>query len=906
MKGRATTTVSERVYAALMHVYPRTFRAEYGDEMIDYFRDRRRDEHARSGGRGVARLWIRTLIDLASTATHEHITAARLARRHPHSPNGDSMAQALMQDLKFTVRMLRKNLGSTVVAVAIIALGTGAVSTIFSVANAIVLRPLPGVTTPSALAIIERTQPTGGSLSASYPYYKHIAANSRTMQIAAWSMIQLTMSTGGEGVSALGNIVSGNYFDVLAVRPAIGRFFSADETSVPNAHPVVVVSHAFWERQLSGDSSTVGKTILVNGSRYTLVGVAPEHFSGIYPVLRTDVWAPLMMQAQLRARGSLDNAGSAWLELFGRIAPSSSRSEARVEIAALSKQFATAPTSAEPTALARFTSANLYPASGLPVDAAQAVAGFFGVLLALAGLVLLIASVNVATMLLARSVVRRREIAVRLALGAARGRLIRQLLTESVTLFLLGGATGTLIAVWGTRLLGRIDLPVDVPIALDLAPDLRALTVTMIVALLTGIGFGLAPALQASRLDFATTLRGDTSGGGRIRSRLRSSLIVGQVALSLVLLSASGLFVRALDRGRRIDPGFDVNNVATTALNVGTAGYNDARARTFYRELAARLAAMPGVSAVGYARVLPLSMNNTGVDISIDEYAPPGKSPGADFSVLIDDIDEGYLAVTRMPVVAGRNIRATDDSTAPRVAIVNRAFADHFWTGRDPIGRTFHLNRNTVTVVGVVPDSKFSKLNAAPEPFMYLPIAQHFDAGTNLLVRTAGDPANIFAAIRREIRALDPQLPAPTLTTLRQATSVSLLPQRVAVAVTGVLGLLGLLLAAVGLYGVLAFSAAQRAAEIGIRLALGALRTDVVRLVVGEGMRLVGIGMAAGLALSLLATQALKPFLFGVSPLDPVTFVVIGATLASVALFASYLPARRAASADPASSLRRG
>jgi ABC-type antimicrobial peptide transport system permease subunit len=268
-------------------------------------------------------------------------------------------------------------------------------------------------------------------------------------------MIQLTMSTGGEGVSALGNIVSGNYFDVLAVRPAIGRFFSADETSVPNAHPVVVVSHAFWERQLSGDSSAVGKTILVNGSRYTLVGVAPEHFSGIYPVLRTDVWAPLMMQAQLRARGSLDNAGSAWLELFGRIAPSSSRSEARVEIAALSKQFATAPTSAEPTALARFTSANLYPASGLPVDAAQAVAGFFGVLLALAGLVLLIASVNVATMLLARSVVRRREIAVRLALGAARGRLVRQLLTESVTLFLLGGAAGTLIAVWGTRLLGR-------------------------------------------------------------------------------------------------------------------------------------------------------------------------------------------------------------------------------------------------------------------------------------------------------------------------------------------------------------------------------------------------------------------------------------------------------------------
>src|SRR4029079_11407941 len=292
------------------------------------------------------------------------------------------------------------------------------------------------------------------------------------------------------------------------------------------------------------------------------VGVAPEHFSGIYPVLRTDVWAPLMMQGQLRARGSLDRPGSAWLELFGRLAPGVSRSEARVEIAALSKQYATSPVSGEPKDLARFTSANLFPASGLPADAAGAVTGFFPVLLTLSGLVLLTASVNVATMLLARAVVRRREIAVRLALGAERGRLIRQLLTESVTLFLIGGAAGTLIAVWGTRLLGRIDVPVNMPMALDLAPDARALAVTMVVALLTGVGFGLAPALQASRLDFAVTLRGDTSGGGRSRSRLRNSLIIGQVALSLVLLTASGLFVRALDSGHRIDPGFDVSNIA--------------------------------------------------------------------------------------------------------------------------------------------------------------------------------------------------------------------------------------------------------------------------------------------------------------------------------------------------------
>jgi predicted permease len=906
MSRRVYDSVSERIYAALMRVYPRAFRDQYGDEMLDYFRDRRRDERERAGSGGVARLWSRAVFDLASTALHEHVVAARATRNVPHSPNGDTMLQSLIQDLRFTGRMLRKSPVLTAVAVVIIALGTGAVSTIFSVANAIVLRPLPAVRDGSKLAIVERTRPDGGSLSASYPYYKHIATSSRTMNLAAWSMVQLTMSTGGEGVTALGNIVSGNYFDVLGVRPALGRFFVGDEIRVRDTYPVVVVSYGFWERQLAGDSAAIGRTILVNGSRFTVVGVAPKHFTGIYPVLRTDAWTPLMLQSQLRVRANLDSPGSAWLEMFGRLAPGVSRDEARTELAALTKQFATTPASGEPTDLARFTSAKLSAASGLPADAASAVMGFFVVLLALAGLVLLIASVNVATMLLARAVVRRKEIAVRLALGAARGRLIRQLLTESVALFVLGGAAGTAIAVWGTRLLGRIDLPVDMPMSLDLAPDLRALAVTLIVALLTGIAFGLAPALQASRLDFAETLRGDTSGGGRNRSRLRNGLIMGQVALSLVLLSASGLFVRALDRGHRVDPGFDINNVATAALNVGTAGYNEVRARVFYRELATRLAALPGVMSVGYARLLPLSMNTTGTEISIDDYAPPGGRAGGEFNVLIDDIDEGYLTTTRMPVISGRNIRPTDDATAARVAIVNQSFVNRYWPGRNPIGRTFHLDSTTVTVVGVVPDSKFARLNDAPAPFMYLPMAQHWDSGTNLLVRTAGDPTAVFAAIRREIRALDPNLPAPTLTTLRQATSVALLPQRVAVAVTGVLGLLGLILAAVGLYGVLSFSAAQRSGEIGIRLALGALRRDVVGLVVREGMRLVGIGMVSGLLLALLATQALKPFLFGVSPLDPLTFVAIGATLASVALVASYLPARRAAAADPASSLRRG
>lgn len=815
------------------------------------------------------------------------------------------MLQTLAHDLKFSGRMLRKNPVITAVAVVIIALGTGAVSTIFSIANAIVLRPLPGVQRTSELAVVERSQPSGGRISSSYLYYRHLATNSRTMNLAAWSAIPLTVSTGGEGLAPLGNIVSGNYFDVLGVRPALGRFFVGDEVRIPDTYPVVVISHGFWQTKLAGDSGVIGRTILVNGGKFTIVGVTPPRFTGVYPVLRTDVWVPLMMLSEVRARGRLDNPNSSWLDLIGRVAPGHSRAEAEREMAMLSRQFATSA-SGESKDLTKFTGARLSPASGLPPDVVSGVAGFLALLLMVAGLVLLIASVNVASMLLARAVVRRREIAVRLALGAARGRLIRQLLTESVTLFILGGAGGTLLAIWGTRLLEQIELPMELPLAIDVSPDLRALAFTLVVALLTGVVFGLAPALQASRLDLAIALRGDGAGSGRSRSRLRNALIVGQVALSLVLLSASGLFVRALDRGRHIDPGFDAANVATAALDVGTAGYDDARGRAFYRALVDRVAALPGVTAAGYARILPLSMTNAGTEISIDGFAPAGGRPGDAFPVSIDEIDEGYLQVTRIPLVAGRGILRTDDATAAHVAVVNQSFANRYWPRGNAIGGTFHLDNNTVTIVGVVRDAKFARLDRAPEPFMFIPIAQRWRNNSNLLVRTTGDPAALSGAIRHEVRALDPNLPVPAITTLQQTTAVMLLPQRVAVAVTAVLGLIGLLLAAVGLYGVLSFSTAQRSGEIGIRLALGALSRDVLRLVIGEGMRLVGIGMAVGLVLALLATQALRPFLFGISPLDPATFAIIGLILAAVALLASYLPARRAAAADPASSLRRG
>ncbi len=581
-----------------------------------------------------------------------------------------------------------------------------------------------------------------------------------------------------------------------------------------------------------------------------------------------------------------------------------SSTQAQRELAALSARYVADAGAAEPKDLNVFVSARVTEVAGLPGDVASSVAAFLGVLLAIAGLVLLIASVNVASMLLARAVVRRREIAMRIALGASRLRLIRQLLVESILLFGIGGAVGTLIAVWGTRLLQRIELPIDVPLQLDVAPDLRVLAVTLLVALLTGVLFGLAPAFQSSRLDVQSTLRSDSSGAGRRRSRLRDGLIVGQIAMSLLLLSSAGLFIRALGRGQATDPGFSVDGVVTANIDLESAGYTEARARTLFRTLDDRLSALPGVQAVAYARVLPLSMNSSGRDINIPGVTPPGGHDGDSFVVNTDEVDEGYFSALEIPLARGRAFQRADGENAPRVAVVNETFAKRYFPNGDAVGATIREDSTAITIVGIVRDSKFSQLNEEAAPFLYLPVSQKWQSASNLLIKTRGAPELATNALLRELAALDPLLPPPRVTTLRQSTAVVLLPQRVAAAVTGALGVVGLLLAAVGLYGVLSFSTAQRTREIGVRLALGASRIGIVRLVLRDGLRLVGVGIVAGLALAAFATQALRPFLFGLNPLDPLTFATIGSVLLAVAMLATWLPARRASGVDPMASMR--
>jgi predicted permease len=816
------------------------------------------------------------------------------------------MLAKLTQDIAYAFRVLRKTPGFTITAVLVIALGAGAVTTIYSAANALLLRPIPGVRDPGALVQIQRTLEDGrGTLSASYPYTQLLRDQVRSLSgVSGWTSAQLNVGVGNTHTPATGMLVTANYFDVLGVSPELGRFFVPAEDSGASAHPVAVISHGFWQRMLGGDPGVVGRVINVNGTPLTVVGVAPPDFDGTLPVVRMDLWAPLMMQPELRpGAGRLTSRNAGWLELFGRLRPGVSRESAQAEVATVTRNDAT--TAGLSKEFSRFTGATVSPLTPLPPELYRPVLAFFAVLFAIATLVLLIASVNVAGMLLARGIGRRRELAVRAALGAGRRRLISQLITETLVLYGAGAVGGIAIAYGGARLLEHVPLPADIPLALHLAPDARVLAFALGIALVAGLAFGLAPAVRATRSDLATGLRGDTAGSGSNRSRMRTVLVTGQVALSLLLLVSAGLFMRALQRGQHVDLGMDVNGVATAELNLTIAGYDSASGSRAFDGLARSLHALPGVSAVGYARLLPLSGNSMSYDMRIDGYTPQHDVTGhGTVDVAANVVDSGYFAAIHMPLVSGRSFNASDNATTPRVALVNQAFVHRYWPGTSALGRAIYMDSVRYTVVGVMHDAKYQSLAEPPTPHVFLATAQTWEGDRLLLVRTAGDPAALAPTIRRLVAQAIPNAATPQPTTLAAVTSFALLPQRVAAGVTGLLGLVGLVLAAVGLYGVISYSMSQRTREFGIRMALGANRQSVLGLVLGEGLRLVGLGTGIGLLLAFGVTRFLRPFLFGVSPLDPLTLAGMSCALAAIALLASYIPARRAASADPASVLR--
>lgn len=819
------------------------------------------------------------------------------------------MLDSLTADLRFAGRMLRRSPLFTIVAVLCIALGSGAVATIFSAMNAMVLRPLAGAAQPEQLVRIERKAPgSNEGISASFPWYEQVRGRAHSVSaLIAWGKASLALRTdGGElGTEVYGGYVTSNFFRVLGVRPLAGRFFIDDDDRAGTPEPAIVVSEGFWRAHLGADPGAVGRALWVNGHRFTLVGVAPAEFEGLDAPIEAEAWVPLHARPLLMPGSApLDDPSNIWMRVAARLRPGISSRDAGRELSTLTA--AMAPDAVEPSWMARYVDVRLSPLTGLPPDASGPLAEFLGVLLAGAALVLLIASVNVGAMISARAIARRRELAVRAALGAGRARLVRQLLTEIMALFALGAAGGLALAIAATAALERIPIPAEVRITLHLSPDRRVFAFAIVVSLLTGLIVGLAPALRAARTDVAARLRDGASAASARRTPIARGLVVGQLALSLVLLVGAGLFVRALQRGTRIDPGFDATGVVTAQLNIDNWGYDETRARAFVRSLHDRIAQLPGVTNVSYTTILPLTLRSSVEGIHVDGIGDAG---APEIQVHQYQVGPEYFATLRLPIVAGRPIEPADDERSMRVAVVNTTFAHRFWPDRSALGRTFRYGDQRITIVGIARDARYASLTeswqgASTPPVVYLPLAQQWRQRMVLMVGTRVAPATLAPAIQDAAQSIDRGVPRLSIMTLTDAMSLGLLPQRVAALVTGVLGAIGLVLAAIGLYGIIAYSVGRRTKEIGIRLALGARAADVLRMILGEGLRLTAVGVAIGLALAAALTRLIAGFLVGLSPLDGVTYAGVAVVFVGVALVASWIPARRAAGSDVAEVLR--
>jgi predicted permease len=817
--------------------------------------------------------------------------------------------EQLVSDLRYAVRLLVKSPAFTLVAVVSLALGIGANTTIFSLLDALLLQPLPG-REPARLATVY-TSDFSGPLYAtsSYPDYLDFRAQSRAFEgLAAFGEVPAVLTDRGESRRVVGQFVSGNYFEVLGLGAAYGRALLPAEDD-EGAPPAVVLSDAYWRSHFSADPSVVGREIALNGRPATVVGVGPAGFSGMLRGLSPDLFVPLAMRPSLGG-GSLEGRGDRGLMLFGRLRQGASVADARAELAVVARRLHASYPDQWTNRLDQPRTVSVLPEDAsrvLPVIRGP-ISAFLGVMLAAVGGVLLIACSNVASLLLARASARRREIAVRVALGASRGRLVRQLLAESLVLAGVAGVLGVALAVLCQRLILAVQPPLPVTLALGLRMDVRVLLFALLLSLATAVLFGLWPALRASRVQPVESLK--ARGGepvARRRVSARDALVVAQVAGSLVLLVAAGLFLRSLANARAIDAGFDPEGALVFSLDLGAQGYDAARGGRFYTALQERLEHVPGVEAVGLANLLPLSLGAERRGLRIEGYTP---GPGEDLEVHSSFVGPGYFKAMRGRIARGREFEAQDTPDAPGVVIVNEAFVRRYWPGRDGLGErivTWDQRREAqrpFAVVGVARDGKYGSLGEDPKPFVFYPQSQLYRSELAVVVRAHGDPKALAATLRREVKALDATLPVYDVKTLTEHVGTALFPARAAATLVGLSGSLALLLAAIGLYGVLSYAVSLRTREIGVRMALGAQRRDVARLVVGRGLGLAAAGAALGLAIAFGLTRFVSFLLYGVSPHDPATFVGVPLVLLGVAALAAWEPARRALSIEPSVSLR--
>lgn len=830
----------------------------------------------------------------------------------------------LIQDIRYGIKQLWKSKGVTIVAIVSLAIGIGANSAIFSIVNSILLRPRP-VATPEQLVEIYTGDRNHPYHSTSYPSYLDFRDRGEVFSgLAAYGIRQFKLDHGNQVEQVWGEAVTGNYFDVLGVPAFKGRTFLSEEDQVSRRNPVAVIAYSLWQRRFNSDPELIGKNIVINDQQLTVVGIAPRQYTGMTGGLASEIWVPLMMTPALDPRMGerlLTSRGNRWLIIVGRLKPDATIAQARARLDLLAEELRVAHPKEWNESPTRQLSVSILPESETRIhpQAREFVYAIVALLFVVVNLVLLIACMNLASMLLARAVARRNEIAVRLALGASRVRIIRQLLTESVLLSILAGVAGVLLAVWLLDLIMAFmpALPEGIRVALDLRLDWRVVVYTMAFSTVTGLLFGLAPALRSSKAEVSSVLKDDSTllTARFRRSRLRTSLVVGQVAFSLLLLIGAGLIWRSLEKIRPTRLGFTTDNILVAPVGLDEVRYDQLKSQEFYRNLSERVAGLPGVEAVSLVDTVPGgALGSTRRGTEIEGYK---RQPGESLEIEASIVGPRYFTNMKVPFTQGRDFDERDREGAPCVAIVNEAFTQRYFGGASPLGKQLAKYSGRTTqkqmceIVGVIRDNQWQTLQEEVRPFFALALQQSDERRMVLMVHASGAPQSLIAPVRQIIRELDRTIPVSDVQPLQEYFSAALYPFRLFGVLIAACGLTALLLATIGIYGLISYSVAQRTRELGIRIALGAPQSGILKLVLRQGMALVVYGLAGGLLLGFALTRVLTSsvfegtLLFGVSTTDAVTFAGVTILLAFVALVACYIPALRATRVDPVVALRR-
>ncbi|MGB2621374.1 MAG: ABC transporter permease [Candidatus Acidiferrum sp.] len=825
------------------------------------------------------------------------------AKKSYDDRRGLPVIETTLQDLRFGLRMLRRSPGFSILAILCLTLGIGANAAVFSWVEGILFRPYPAVAHQERLfALAGTARGESGATELSWPDFLDLQRNCRQADAFIVSKITgTTLSIGDRAERTVGSIVSANYFDALGVHPILGRGFEPGEDTGSKAHPVAVISYQLWQGRFKGDPQIIGKTQRLNGVLHTIVGVAPEGFYGTFVGWAMQFWVPASMEEIFEAGGyKLEDRGARWVEAYALLRPGVTRRQAQEEIAAVAGRLA-----ADYPDTDRGRSMDLWPLWQTPFNNAGTLLPTLEIMLAVVAFVLLIACANVGNLLLVRSFARRHEMTVRLAIGAGRGRLARQLFTEGMILSAFGAAGGLVVAHWCRHALALL-FPARAGVTMHLPGEIdwRVVALSAGACLLTTVLLGLVPAMQTGRIDLAGALKSDSAAvvGGGGRGWVRSGLVLVQVSLSFVLLVGAGLLLQSMLKIRSSSPGFSTRGVLYTTIDLVSAGYDAQRAQNFQDELMDRVRALPGVESAAFARATPLGYGSFSSSlIAVDGYQPP---PEEKPTLEYNEVGPDYFATMGIPLVSGREFSRADDEKAGLVAVVNETMAARYWKGENPIGERVQVKGRWMRVVGVAKDSKYESVRETARPFFYVPRRQNFSIGAGLFIRTPLNPETMAAALAREVHALDGNLAPYEMITMQEQVDRSTSPQMVAVTLVGVLGGLAVVLAAIGLYGVMSYGVSQSARELGLRMALGAEASNVWRLVISRGMALTMGGVLLGGGVALGLARLMGEMLYKVSPHDPLAFGAAIGVMAAAALAACFFPALRATRTDPARALR--